>query len=427
MTVEPLELQSSYTILGTGPYTIQNPYGAGEITVKVDVAGVLTDLVADTDFTVSPESSSTTGNLTLSASAAATYSGATLLIDRAGEAQQGFLGVAGSREKGLEEQLDAMTRRLQEVQRDLARAIRVTAAVNSFVAQAGKAIIFDDQGNPAAGPTAADIAAAQGYAQEAATAKAAAEAAQAAAEAAENSLLEWQSAWVTAKVYAPSDIVRVSGSSYICVSAHTSGTFSTDLAAGHWEILAQKGDPGAGTGDLLAANNLGDLDDADAALANLGGKTIGIALLKALATADARTVLQLGGAALLADSTNTDLAVDGSAAARRSIVKSYVDAAIASAGVTTAAVLAAISGASIGEVGTYAFCTHTTQGPFTVSPGATVSGSLLRYAGADGDNVVSPVPSGTWRCMGYLVNDRFGSQAEGYSYHYYPTLWLRIA
>lgn len=41
-------------------------------------------------------------------------------------------------------------------------------------------------------------------------------------------------AWVTATAYAVSDVVSQGGVSYVCVTAHTSGTFSTDLAAGKW-------------------------------------------------------------------------------------------------------------------------------------------------------------------------------------------------
>ena len=41
-------------------------------------------------------------------------------------------------------------------------------------------------------------------------------------------------AWVTATVYAVDDQVVNSGTPYICAEAHTSGTFSTDLAAGKW-------------------------------------------------------------------------------------------------------------------------------------------------------------------------------------------------
>ena len=84
-----------------------------------------------------------------------------------------------------------------------------------------------------------------------------------------------------------------SGSAYICVVAHTSGDFATDLGAGNWDLFAQQGSSGAGSGDLLAANDLSDLNDADTALGNLGGTTSGRAIFKA-ATYDA--VLTLLGA-----------------------------------------------------------------------------------------------------------------------------------
>lgn len=55
----------------------------------------------------------------------------------------------------------------------------------------------------------------------------------------------WKGPWLTATAYAVGDAVSQAGSSYICLEAHTSGTFSTDLAASKWEIVAQKGDTGA--------------------------------------------------------------------------------------------------------------------------------------------------------------------------------------
>lgn len=55
----------------------------------------------------------------------------------------------------------------------------------------------------------------------------------------------WEGPWLTSTAYAVGDAVSQGGSSYICLEAHTSGTFSTDLAASKWEIVAQKGDTGA--------------------------------------------------------------------------------------------------------------------------------------------------------------------------------------
>jgi hypothetical protein len=54
------------------------------------------------------------------------------------------------------------------------------------------------------------------------------------------SLLD-RSTWATATAYAVGDVVTQSGQRYACCTAHTSGTFSTDLAATKWVPL----DPGA--------------------------------------------------------------------------------------------------------------------------------------------------------------------------------------
>lgn len=56
---------------------------------------------------------------------------------------------------------------------------------------------------------------------------------------------DWVGAWATATEYFPFQIVRESGSSYICLLNHTSDVFATDLAGGNWELFAQKGDTGA--------------------------------------------------------------------------------------------------------------------------------------------------------------------------------------
>ncbi len=129
----------------------------------------------------------------------------------------------------------------------------------------------------------------------------------AAAQAAENSLLEWAGPWLTATTYAPSDLVQEDGSTYVCVVAHTSGTFATDYGAGKWQLFASKGSAGAGTGDMLAANNLSDLTNADTALTNLGGTVVGKAVFKATDASAARTTLALGELATL----NKNLAANG--------------------------------------------------------------------------------------------------------------------
>lgn len=58
--------------------------------------------------------------------------------------------------------------------------------------------------------------------------------------------MDWQpGGWITATGYLVGDGVAKDGSSYICLVAHTSGVFATDLAALKWELIAAKGDTGA--------------------------------------------------------------------------------------------------------------------------------------------------------------------------------------
>lgn len=54
---------------------------------------------------------------------------------------------------------------------------------------------------------------------------------------------EIRGAWLTATAYEARDIVSKDSSTYLCATAHTSGTFATDLAAGKWMLLAAYVDP----------------------------------------------------------------------------------------------------------------------------------------------------------------------------------------
>jgi len=80
----------------------------------------------------------------------------------------------------------------------------------------------------------------------------------------------WRNVWTTGTLYNINDAVSFNGSSYIALVQHTSTVFATDLSGGKWGVLAQAGSSGAGTGDMLKANNLSDLVDPVAARNNLG-------------------------------------------------------------------------------------------------------------------------------------------------------------
>jgi hypothetical protein len=97
---------------------------------------------------------------------------------------------------------------------------------------------------------------------------------------AEASSWNFRQAWQTATAYAVADVVYVDladsatngGRTYYAITAHTSGTFDTDLASGYWSLVAERGGTGAtgaGSGDLLASNNLSDLGNLTTGLNNL--------------------------------------------------------------------------------------------------------------------------------------------------------------
>jgi len=123
---------------------------------------------------------------------------------------------------------------------------------------------------------------------------------------------------------------------------------------------------------------------------------------------------------LVEDSTDPDFTVDPTLLANRATIKTFVDTEIASIPAatdpTTAQVLSATAGATLGAVGSYAFLGFTT---YTVdrTPGTTHAASILRYADSGGQTTGSPTPSGTWRLMG-RTGASLGSSAS---------LFLRIS
>jgi hypothetical protein len=88
---------------------------------------------------------------------------------------------------------------------------------------------------------------------------------------------------------------------------------------------------------------------------------------------------------------------------------------------TTANVLNATAGASVGAVGTYAFLGDARN--VVTNEGGTVAGSNLRYSSRAG--VVGATPSGTWQAMGRSTQANFDPYGGLSSLN--PTVFLRIS
>lgn len=163
MTVEAFTPAPPLTVAGIGPYAVPHPYTDGSLSVVIEQAGVRVTLAAGTDWTVTPTESTTAGNVYLSPAAAATYAGAALYTLRETQAEQGWQGVQGERERGLELQLDRLAMLAQEAQAGLAAALRVATGIPVIVPGLDCTIVWTGTGF-VAGPSVSQIAAAQGSA-----------------------------------------------------------------------------------------------------------------------------------------------------------------------------------------------------------------------------------------------------------------------
>lgn len=261
--------------------------------------------------------------------------------------------------------------------------------------------------------------------------------------------------WTTATAYGFADIARNGTSQYVCLVAHTSGVFATDVSAGKWAVWVSDGAPGAGSGDMSKSTYDPTAKNADAFnMANMVESAAGSGHLK-LSTAE-RTKLsgieagaQVVSASRLATTTSgvsagvptgSDYVVILSAGgawtkALFSAVATYMASALgttfaalshshsfadivskpstrAGYGITDAAPLSPNAGA----VGSYAFCFTTTGGNNDF--GDTRSGSQLRPCNSDDVPATGSTLSGTWRCMG---NTKAGAGDQ------VVTLWLRVS
>lgn len=148
MTVETFTPSPSYTVSGTGPYTITHPYRAGADIVVTVVFGGTAVTLGSGDYTVDPDGSDDQGTVTLSESAAAYHAGQTLYLSRATPVEQGWEGQT-VREAGMEAQLD-----------QLAMAIQDTGAMSgraAFQLQVGETGLIADADTRALHFTAFDV------------------------------------------------------------------------------------------------------------------------------------------------------------------------------------------------------------------------------------------------------------------------------
>lgn len=115
MTTETLTEAPIYTILTTGPYAIPHAWSReGDLVVEVRDADGGTIALTPPDWSVSPATSNTGGDLTLDPGIVGTHQGKSLVITRETLVEQGWLGQA-ARERGLEGEIDRTARGVQDL------------------------------------------------------------------------------------------------------------------------------------------------------------------------------------------------------------------------------------------------------------------------------------------------------------------------
>lgn len=176
-----------------------------------------------------------------------------------------------------EKAFDKLTFQNQQIKDVVSRAIRYPESASGIIdatlpdPEANKVLVWDATATGLTnGPSEGDF---QSYAS---SASASADAASASASAASASVDEvsdqkivWKGAHNGSTTYSLNDAVSEDGASYIYINA-TPSSGNTPPNGTYWDVLASKGSPGAGTGDMVAANNLSDVANPVTAKSNLG-------------------------------------------------------------------------------------------------------------------------------------------------------------
>lgn len=232
------------------PFTFKAFSEADVQVIYTNTSSVETILVLDSDYTIAlNEDQNANPGGTVSYSTLITGEKITLLGNVEYTQETDIQNQGGFYPEVIENALDKLTMQVQQVKEQVDRAVKVDAS---------SSVLPEDYLTQASAfATSASASASAASASE----SAALVSANAAAASADDIVgFEWASSWLTGTAYLKNNLVSESGNTYIALSSHTSGTFSTDYSNGLWAIFASKGAAGAGTGDLLAANNLSEVN-----------------------------------------------------------------------------------------------------------------------------------------------------------------------
>lgn len=209
----------------------------------------------------------------------------------------------------------------------------------------------------------------------------------------------WEGAWVTSTAYEPSNMVFNDGSAYVATSTHTSGA-STEPGTGAswdtvWDLMAQQGSAGAGTGDMLAANNLSDVASASTAFTNIkqAASDTATGVVELATDAEAQALADTGRAltpANLAAVTGTETRTGVLELATDAEAQTGTDTARAITPANLQAVTATESRKGVAELATTSECTTGTDTARVCTP-AGVAAAISGSSAAGGDNYLIEV------------------------------------